>query len=373
MDNNSFKEYLENWKVAPNLSNQNFHNKLIRSLALTHDVDVISVRSINKLFKYKKLEAKIVKEGNIYWKYPQVSRSRLDKKFKLFKRIKKISMHDSELIFVDVLNMTLLKTALKYKEKYGMKIVGVCTDSPYNISFLKKRYVKRLMELSQTLDAYIVLTDKLNDLYNIQHRPCIKIDGINEALKEYEPRKVEGSYFYFGGSLMEKYGVLNLIEAFKKLERNDLKLVLCGHHLEKNKLYEAINDSSNIIYYGPLSYLDNASLIHHSLAAINPRPINEKIDLYSVPSKTLEYLANETIAISVDNPILKEHYEPCFVWSKTGDPDDLCEAMKKVLSFSRVDREMLIILGKNKAMQYTSLESINHQIDNELLSKLLLD
>ena len=54
MDNTSFKEYLSNWKVAPNLSNQNFHNKLIHSLALTHDVDVISVRSINKHYKEKK-------------------------------------------------------------------------------------------------------------------------------------------------------------------------------------------------------------------------------------------------------------------------------------------------------------------------------
>ena len=373
MDNNSFKEYLEGWKVSPNLSNQNFHNKLIRSLVLSHDVDVISVRSINKLYKHKTLEAKIVKEGNVFWKYPLVKRNRIDKKLKLFRRVKHITMHDSEYVFVDVLNLSLLKCALKYADKYGMKIIGVCTDSPNNISFLRKGYKKKLLELGQLLDGYIVLTDKIAELYNVRSRPCLKIDGINESIKEYAPRKIEGNYFYFGGSLMENYGILNLVEAFKKLERNDVKLVICGHHLEKNKLYNAIDNNPNIYYLGPMSYEDNLSLIHNSLALVNPRPQNDKIDNYSIPSKVLESLAAESLTITVDNPLLKEHYEPCFIWAKSNEPDDLLEAMKRVLSFTRVEREMLVILGKNKAMQYTSLEIINKQIDEELLSKFSLD
>ena len=78
MDNESFKEYLADWKISPNLSNQNFHNKLIRSLALSHDIDVISVKSINKHFKRMSLNAKIVREGNIFWKYPLVKRNRIE-------------------------------------------------------------------------------------------------------------------------------------------------------------------------------------------------------------------------------------------------------------------------------------------------------
>ena len=47
--------------------------------------------------------------------------------------------------------------------------------------------------------------------------------------------------------------------------------------------------------------------------------------------------------------------------------------MKKALEIRRTDREILSILGKNKVMQYTSLEAVNHQIDDELISKLSLD
>ena len=373
MDNDSFKEYLEGWNVSPNLSNQNFHNKLIRSLALSHDIDVISARAINKHYKHKKLEAKIIREGNIFWKYPMVTRNRISKYFKLFKRVKEITMQDSSLIFVDVSNFSLLRTAIKYHKKFNMPIIGVCTDSPYNISFSRKRMQKKIVELGQSLDGYIVLTKKINELFNVNNKPFVRIDGVSEIPLKYEESKINGNYIYFGGSLMKKYGLLNLIGAFKKLEREDLKLIICGHHLEKEKLYPAIDGYNNIIYLGPVSYAENLSLEKHSILAVNPRPIDPKIDQYSIPSKTLEFLANGCLTITVENELLKEHYGPCIIWAKSGDVDDLYEAMKKALDIRRTDREILSILGKNKVMQYTSLESVNHQIDEELLAKMFLN
>ena len=372
MDNKSFKEYLEGWSVSPNLSNQNFHNKLIRSLSIKHDIDVISVRAINRHYKKKQLEAKIVREGNIYWKYPLVKRSRIDKRFNMFKRIKAISMQDSKYIFVDTLNMSLLRNAIKYRKKFGMKIIGVVTDNPYNISFVREGYAKKLLQMGQELDAYIALTPKLRDLYNINHKPSITIDGVSELHDKYTPRQIEGNYIYFGGSLMKKYGVLDLIEAFKRLERSDLKLVICGHHLEKDNLYSAIDGREDIVYLGTVSYEENISLEKYSLCAVNPRPKNPKIDLYSIPSKTLEYLSNGCVTITVDNDLLKEHYEKCIIWAKSNDPEDLLDALKKALELNRTEREMISILSKNKVMQYTSLENVSNQID-ELLVKLSLN
>ena len=372
MDNASFKEYLSGWKVSPNLSNQNFHNKLIHSLALTHDVDVISVRSINKNYKSQVMSAKIVRENNIYWKYPLVSRNRISKYVKLYRRIKSITMADAEICFVDVLNLSLLKNAIKYSKKYKMKVIGVCTDSPNNISFTSKRYKKKLLQLGQSLDGYVVLTDKINDLYN-NNKPFAKIDGVSELFTNYQGKEIEGDYIYFGGSLMREYGVFNLIEAFKNINNPNLRLVLCGHHVNKRELIDAIGDNTNIIYLGPVDYERNMSLEKHALIAVNPRPINEKIDLYSIPSKTLEYLSNNTLTVTVNNLLLKEHYESCIIWANSGDISDLEDAINRALNMRRTDREIITLLGKNKVMQYTSLESVNKIIDNDLLSKFLLN
>ena len=372
MDRDSFREYLSKWSISPNLSNQNFHNKFIHSLALSYDVDVISVRSINRHYKDKVLNAKIIRENNIFWKYPLVKTNKIDKYLNLYKRIKNISMHDSKYIFVDVLNLSLLKVAIKYREKYGQKIIGIVTDNPENISFLRKGYKKKLLMLGKELDGYICLTKKLNHIYNPNFKPSIVIDGVSELTESYLPKQIDGDYIYFGGSLMKEYGVYNLIEAFKSLNKNNLKLVICGHHLNKDKLYSAIGNNENIMFVGAKNYEENLSLEKHSLVAVNPRPINSRIDECSIPSKTLEYLSNGCLTVSVYNSLLMEHYEPCIIWAKTGDASDLAEAIQKALDMNRTQREMLSILGKNKVMQYTSLEVINGEI-KELLTKFSLD
>ena len=71
-----FKDYLKNWKASPNLSNQNFHNKLIRAIAKFDKVNVVSIRPINSNFSYKKLPQLVEDEFNISWRYPKVTSSR---------------------------------------------------------------------------------------------------------------------------------------------------------------------------------------------------------------------------------------------------------------------------------------------------------
>ena len=373
LDNEEFKKYLSYWKVSPNLSNQNFHNKLIHALALSYDVDVISVRSINHYFKKQRLAAKINKENSkIYWKYIEVRRNKIDKFLNMYKRIEFITMPDSEYIFVDALNLSLLKAAIKYRKKHSQKIIGVVTDNPNNISFLKKKYKAKLLELGKKLDGYIALTPKLESLYNLDNKPSIVIDGVSEKISDFLPIEVDGDYIYFGGSLMKEYGVYNLIEAFKDLDKPNLKLVICGHHVNTNKLYEVIGNNPNILYLGAKSYEENLSLEKNSILAINPRPINPKIDEYSIPSKTLEYLSIGALTVTVENELLKSHYGPCIIWAKSGDPKDLKEAIEKALSLTKTEREMLSLLGKNKVMQYTSLENVNNSLQR-LLRELSFD
>ena len=75
----SFVDYLKNWKVSPNLSNQNFHNKLIKAISLFDKVEVISIRPINKNFAYSKLPQLIEDEYKVTWRYPKVTASKIGK------------------------------------------------------------------------------------------------------------------------------------------------------------------------------------------------------------------------------------------------------------------------------------------------------
>ena len=358
-----FIEYLKDWNVSPNLSNQNFHSKLIKALSLYFEVEVISVRPINKNYKYASLNSFEFKEDNISWKYPKVSTNKIVKFLFLNKRIKDVLSLDKEeaVIFVDALNLSLVKEAKKLADKHHYKIFGVCTDNPYNISFVKKSYTNKLMHTCHSFDGYIVLTEAINNLYNKDNKPYIVIDGVNEEIKDIKPSSIKGDYIYFGGSLMKEYGLYDLIDAYKSLKLKDIKLVICGHHLV-NDLFDKIKDNKNVVYLGPVSYEENLSLVKGALLSVNPRPINPKIDEYSIPSKTLECLSIGTLNITVKNELLMKNYSDCVIWAKSSNSNDLAESIKKALELSKKEKDSMIKKGKEKVMERTSLEVIGKSI-----------
>ena len=364
-----FVDYLKKWRVSPNLSNQNFHNKLIKAISKYDQVDVVSIRPINANFESKKLPQLVEDEFNISWRYPKVSTSRVAKLLFLNKHIKKVLpiKEKYDAIFVDTLNLSLLKSAIKVAKKYNCKVYGICTDNPNNISFTTESYKKKLIKLGQSLDGYISLTKAITDLYNKDKKPFIQIDGVSEEYESSSKPLIEGKYIYFGGSLMEEYGVFSLIEAYKDIDPKDIKLVLCGHHVNINQLNAAIKDNKNIIYLGPVNYEDNLNLVKHSLFSVNPRPINPKIDEYSIPSKTLECISLGVINVTVDNRLLKEHYEDCIIWSKSSSKEDLKEALNKALYLDKETKERLIKKAKEKVMERTSLEVIGKQIHDLII------
>lgn len=365
----TFADYLKRWKVSPNLSNQNFHNKLIKAISTFDKVEVISIRPINKNFDSNSLPQLVEDEFNITWRYIKVSTSKVGKLLFLNKRIKDIApkCHEGDKVFVDTLNLSLLKSAIRFAKKHKLKIYGVCTDNPYNISFISNSYKNKLIKLGQSLDGYISLTKAITSLYNKNNKPFIEIDGVSEDIIDFAQPLIKDKYIYFGGSLMEEYGVYSLIEAYKELELKDIKLVLCGHHVFINQLKAAIDNNKNIIYLGPVNYEDNLNLIKHSLFSVNPRPINPKIDDYSIPSKTLECLSLGVINITVENKLLKQHYKDVIIWSKTSSKDDLKKAIKVALALPEEEKEKLIKLGKEKVMERTSIEVVGKMIHDLII------
>lgn len=363
-DKESYKNYLSKWSVSPNLSNQNFHNKLIRSIALSHEVNVISIRPINRNFSEKSLQKSDKTENNVNWNYIKVSSNKVDKLLFTSNRVDEFAKNitKDDVLFVDTLNLSLLKQAVRIKKKYGARIIGICTDNPSNISFTSDSYKNNLLSFGRELDEYIVLTKKLNDLYNISNKPYIIIDGVNEPCSAGESKyKIDGDYIYFGGSLMRRYGVYNLIEAFNNLNNPNLKLVLCGHH-EEPDLKDNIK-KENILYLGALPNEEVMYLESHALCAVNPRPVDPSVDEYSIPSKTLEYLSCGTIAITVKNDLLMERYGKAILWSETGDVKDLENALNTAIKMDKKERESFIKNALETVNKYTSLEVINKEIN----------
>ena len=365
-----YRSFINVWKLPLNSSNQNFHNKLIRALAIKDKVEVISVRPFSRSkTRVSKLKAETKQDGNITWHYLKRSGGGINRTLSIIPQVKKIlnAMDLEDTIFItDTINTSIVRAVTKIQGKYRRPVIGVCTDSPSNISGTRRSYSVYLLEHCSKFDGYLTLTKGLNTLFNPEGKPHYLFEGIVEDRECPKYGESKKPFFFFGGALMERYGVYDLIKAFKKLENNNVDLFIAGHHGDKDKLKEAIGDNQNIKFLGLLPVNKVLEYEQNAIASINPRPFSEDLDRFSIPSKTLEYMASGRPVISVKNTILMSIFPDEVIWVKSSHSKDLLEGMNKVLDLTEVERENIGEELKNRVLKLYSLKTIGEGVHSFL-------
>ncbi len=367
LDKEDYKEFVKLWKKSPNPSNQNFHNKMIRSLAINNQVEVISIRPFSgRLCTVKKLEKGTKVDGNITWNYITIRRRKVSRYLAVrseYKKIfKKTSLEDA-VILCDTINPLCISAATYIGKQHSLPVIGVCTDSPSNITGTTKQYTIYLLNHAYKCHGYITLIDGLNLLYNPDDKPSMTIEGIVENESNVKVNfGIEKPYFYFGGSLLERYGVFNLIDAYENLNNPDVDLYIAGHNGNPDDVKERIKNNPNIHFLGTIGVDDVLNYQAHAVANINPRPYTEDLDRFSIPSKTLEYLTSGVPTISIKNTKLREIFADEIIWVEDNEVSSLTEAMQNVLNMSPEEKNELGNRAKEKVQELYSLDSVNEKI-----------
>lgn len=365
-----YPSFQKAWKVSLNPSNQNFHNKMIRCLSKIAQVEVFSLRPFSKSrCRIKKLGSEVKKVNNITYHYLRVPVNPFFRYRSFLMQSKKIIKNlnlDDAVIFADTINPKTIRLANVIGAKSSLPVIGLCTDSPSNISGTRRSYTMYLLHQAQNLSGYIALTKSLEELFNVNNKPSLIVEGLVED-QPFENHKNETKpYFFFGGALMARYGVYDLIEAFKLLKNNDINLLICGHHFDLRELHEKIKDDKRIQFLGILPVNDVLHYEANAIANINPRPFSEDLDRFSIPSKTLEYLYSGTLTISVRNSILQKSFSDDVIWCKSSDKKDLLEGMEKALAMTDEQRQIVGKKGQEKVLKLYSLTSISQKINGFL-------
>ncbi len=365
---NDYPDFQKAWKVSLNPSNQNFHNKLIRTLSKIASVEVFSLRPFSKSrCRINKLKAEEKRSDSICYHYLKVpinpflrGLSFLAQSKKMIKNSKDFNLDDA-IILTDTINPRTMKVANAIGKKYSIPVVGICTDSPSNITGTRRSFTINLLNQSKNLDGYISLTKSLEELFNPHNKPSLIFEGLVEDMPVIHqlPKR---TYFFFGGALLPRYGIYELISAFKKIPNPNVELFICGHHFNLKEIHEKIKDDKRISFHGVMPVEDVLQFESGAIANINPRPFSEDLDRFSVPSKTLEYLYSGRPTISVRNTILQRHFSDEAIWSKTSSEKDLLSCMEKVLAMSEDERLALGKKAQKKVIQLYSLTSISEKI-----------
>ena len=361
-----YVSFSKNWNTTLNTSIQNLHNRLIRSLAMTHEVEVISIRPFSKKYcKLRGLPATVTPEGKITWHYLEIKRHKVARFLSAQKQAKKLlskmNLKDC-IIMTDTLNPYILNSSVSLAKKFNLPIIGICNNTPSGIHNTGKSYTTFLLSMADNLTGYIALTSGLNELYNEKSRASILLEGIVESkIKEIDTSKY-GQYLFYNGSLEEKYGVFDLIKAFNALENKELKLVITGYHsFEEEKFKKAIESNENIIYLGMSNADEILALENGSVANINPRPYTEDYDRYLIPVNMLDYLNSNSIAVSVKNNKLQKHFPDDCIWVNSSDTEDLVNGINAALKLNG-EREKMIKKANADVIKAYSMPVVNKRL-----------
>lgn len=370
MPDSLFSSYQDEALIKPNPSNQNFYSRLIRTLAINNNVSVVSHRPFAKgMFRRKKaLDSDIVMSGNIKYYLTSV---RSDKLYKLVDEEKTIIktaksaiddfISDDFIIVTDTLRLNLLRAAKVVAKKYNVKIVGMLTDNPMNLSNGNAFVKKYLLKLASSLDGYLSLTDGLVNVYN-KNLPSYIFEGL--VTEENEGKKDPiFNYFYFGGALYERYGVKTMVEAFHKSNVKN-KLVIAGNGPLDKWIEQMAEEDYRILYLSQLNKEKNIGYLRNSIANINPRPVDPDLDKESVPSKLLEYLSIGTPVISTKYPKFYGLFKDDVIWIDGNDVESMRMAFD---SYNVNDQESYLkkaATARRKVFEFYGLnvqaESIDH-------------
>lgn len=249
----------------------------------------------------------------------------------------------------------LVKDIIKLSRKYNVKCFAIITDLPRDmymnenhswlISKIKQLYLHQAIRYQGEYDAYVYLTKEMSEVINHQ-KPYIVVEGVADVRFAKEPdikEKVAPAAIMYAGMLHKKYGVLNLIEAFCKLKKDDVELWLFGDGSCVREIEEYCMLNDKIKYFGNttrdkvLEYERKATLL------INVRDPEDAFTKYSFPSKTIEYMLSGTPMLTTRlQGIPEEYFEYLFTLSDVS-VEAITIKLKEILGYSQGD---LCGLGK---------------------------
>lgn len=281
------------------------------------------IKNISRYFAVKRYVKKWVKKYNADKLYI-IAYSAHTPFIKAISKIKIKNKFNFHLIVPDLpqyMNLTT-KTSLIYNI---FKIIDIKIQNKYLIN----------------VDSFTFLTDMMSKKYNIYNRPYTVVEGMIDTENIVSiPNLSKVKTLVYTGTLEEKYGILNLVNAMEYV-KSDIKLIICGMGSTAYKIKEKAYLNNKIDYRGILSYNESIRVQASATVLVNPRPNNEKYTKYSFPSKNLEYMMwnKPVMAYKLDG--IPDEYDEVLIYFSSDNPIDMAKLIDYV--FQKTDEELLEI------------------------------
>lgn len=156
----------------------------------------------------------------------------------------------------------------------------------------KRLDIKRFDKLNKNMDSYFILTEQMKYKLKTGTRPTVVSPGIiTKDMLCFQDIRRENTVVYTG-SLRERENVIHIVEAFRKIKDESVKLQICGDGDQAPYIRDIQREDPRIEYLGIVSQKKAREIIRKASVLVSARVNDGEYTKYSFPSKIIEYLAS---------------------------------------------------------------------------------
>lgn len=247
--------------------------------------------------------------------------------FRIYASFKNILKHAQNVDWIVIYSAhpPFLISALlcKYLKK-NIRLCLILPDLPEHMGaksgfqgILNASFTNLFYKLISRFDCYALLTLKMGERLGASKDKYVVIEGIarqgdrNNNLTT-SPNQIRS--ILYTGTLAEKYGVKNLVDAFLQLKEENIQLWICGEGDSRSYIEEQSAKDSRINFYGQVDRLESIRLQKIATVLVNPRLPGGEYTEYSFPSKIMEYMSSGRPVVMYQlSGIPDEYFSHCFI------------------------------------------------------------
>jgi glycosyltransferase involved in cell wall biosynthesis len=225
----------------------------------------------------------------------------------------------------------------------NIKITLIVTDLPeyYDLTDSSNTKMKSIRAIYNRLiyaslkriDSFVILTEQMKVPLNIGERPYVVIEGLVDD--EHNTRCTEvlestEKVLLYTGTLNYRFGIGNLLEAFKCIDKKDYKLWICGSGEAAEEIVSVSKADNRVKYFGYVTKNEIYKLQKQATLLINPRANDGEYTKYSFPSKTMEYMLSGKPVLMYKLDGIPDEYDQYLYYINGSEPKDIADRIMEI-------------------------------------------
>lgn len=287
-------------------------------------------------------------------------------------------------IFVYGMYYSYMVAAIKTKREFqNVNLCLIVPDLPEYLAnsngllfTLRSKLQKDTYGLIKHFDGFVLLTDAMVSRLRIFNNPWIRLEGLidpeDQATLGYGMKELStgNRVILYSGTLAERYGILELLDAFDVIKDSRYELWICGAG-DTDKIIE--NRSAldkRIKFFGLISRDKVLALQGCATMLVNPRSSRGDYTKYSFPSKTMEYMLSGKPVVMRRLPGIPDEYKEYIIFTADDSVEMLHNAIVTVGEMQQEHRDEIgrlarefVLKNKNYIVQGKNLVEFTREMN----------